>query len=506
VISRAFARCSALAGALVACGCGGASTVKFERAPLGKEARLPTPDGAFRAHPPSASHASVFSPPAIIESKLANGVCVLIVEKHDFPIITLRVRSSHAPDAAPPGVGALWARSVFRGSSDDDKGKNGEAVFRRFSAHAVEYDAFVSHEESSVEIRMLSGEVKRAVEILGETLNAAAFPEKGVKKARNAYLNLLAERAQSREAQFWDTGLELLYPAGHPYRSDYPSASTIKAVKVEDLVAYHHAVFGAGRTTIVVAGDVTPATIVPRLEKAFGWIPALPPETVAAPPRPPSPVGPKVTYSDHPADVQALVGAWWIGVPLNDPDALALDFAREILRRRLYEDLRTDNGFTYGVGAKKDWASLGAPPIALHTAVERAHVGEAVQTILREVRALSSETIGDESLAIVRDEFIDDLGAWFETTNQITTTASFLPLLGLPSNEYTTWPTRLAAIKGDELRRVARQYLSPDAVQFLIVGDEKTIRPQVEAAMKAAPPAALPEEKTPDTPSPAAPP
>jgi predicted Zn-dependent peptidase len=193
---------------------------------------------------------------------------------------------------------------------------------------------------------------------------------------------------------------------------------------------------------------------------------------------------------------------------MNDPDALALDLALDLLRWRLDDDLRTKSGFTYGVGGSNNDARLGAPPIVLRTAIEREHVGEAVQTILREVRTLSADPISEKHLAIARDEAIDGLGTRFETTDKISMLTSILPFLGLPIDEYATWPKRLAALQPDDLQRVAKRYVSPDAVQIVIVGDEKTIRPLVEAAMTTAPPAddgAKPPAEPPPPP-PAAPP
>ena len=472
-------------GALLACAsaCGGASTTPhFQRPPLGGDARAPTPDDGFRAHPPVAPHASDFAPPPIVELKLSNGVRVLVVEKHDLPIVSVRVCSSHGARSAPPGVGALWSIGVFRGTKDLEA----KQIYFMLAAHAIERRAHAGPEESHVELRFLSAETPRAIEILGGMLRDASFPEKDFEKGRKALIDRIGEDEQHREIELREAGLRQLYPEGHPYRAELPSPSLVAAVKRQDVVAYHAAAFSVERTTIVVAGDVTASELLPRLEKAFHWIPALAPEGVDKPPRPPTPVGPKVTYVDHPGDAQALVSAWWTGVSMSEPDFLSLELAVGLLGNRLADELRTETGITYGVGATLPGARLGPPPIVLQSAIDRGYVGGAVATILANVRRLSARTPGAAIIAKGRGRLLDALGDDFDTTGSIVDVVSALPLLSLPNDEYGTWAKRLAAIQPADVQGAAKRYLPLDALQLVVVGDESIVRPQVDAALEAA--------------------
>ena len=51
---------------------------------------------------------------------------------------------------------------------------------------------------------------------------------------------------------------------------------------------------------------------------------------------------------------------------------------------------------------------------------------------------------------------------------------------GLPADYWDSYPAKIAALTADDVQRVARKYLNPDALQLVAVGDASKIKPALE--------------------------
>ncbi len=69
-----------------------------------------------------------------------------------------------------------------------------------------------------------------------------------------------------------------IFPKGHPYSwSVIGYMEDLEAASIDDVHDWFKQYYGAANATIVVAGDVDPATVKERVEHYFGYIPAGPP-------------------------------------------------------------------------------------------------------------------------------------------------------------------------------------------------------------------------------------
>jgi zinc protease len=51
---------------------------------------------------------------------------------------------------------------------------------------------------------------------------------------------------------------------------------------------------------------------------------------------------------------------------------------------------------------------------------------------------------------------------------------------GFPPDYWDTYPAKIMAVTAEDLQRVARQYLDPDTMQLVAVGDADKIKPALE--------------------------
>src|ERR1700748_2441167 len=75
---------------------------------------------AESAAPPVVVRPPAFSPPPVREARLPNGVRVLLVERHELPLVAFHVTSNVGPALAPSGVASFATDVAFRATENND--------------------------------------------------------------------------------------------------------------------------------------------------------------------------------------------------------------------------------------------------------------------------------------------------------------------------------------------------------------------------------------------------
>ncbi len=88
--------------------------------------------------------------------------------------------------------------------------------------------------------------------------------------------------------------------------------------------------------------------------------------------------------------------------------------------------------------------------------------------------------VDPEELNRVTDGNIRSLPNSFETNAQVLSAINQNALLGRPDDYYATLPDRYRALDAKALDAAARQYLQPEDLAFVVVGDRKQIEPQLQ--------------------------
>ena len=187
-----------------------------------------------------------------------------------------------------------------------------------------------------------------------------------------------------------------LVPARDPTLRQATLRSVAK-VTLADVRAYDDAVFRPDETTIVVAGDVTPAAAKATVERWFGGWTARGPKPVLTLPMIPANVA-SSAFVPATGRVQSDVTlAETVDVPRSSHDAYAIQLGNAILgggfyATRLYHDLRERSGLVYSVGVN---LRTGKTPGAISKMRIRQRLGECGESA-RDRRRCRSACDGDE--------------------------------------------------------------------------------------------------------------
>src|SRR5689334_3348109 len=214
-------------------------------------------EGDFRKAAPAPGPAVAFVPPKIEEARLSNGIRVLLVERHELPIVAFQVVVDRGAAQGSPGLGAFAAAMLLQGT----KKRSAIAISDELGKLGAGYDAWADYDSVGVSARCLAPKLPDVLTILGDVVQNPSFDEAEIKRERARRLTAILQQNDRPATILSNTVAGALYPAGHPY--SVPLIGTeqdVNKINAKELSGFHAAHFKPDRVTISIAGDVTKDT------------------------------------------------------------------------------------------------------------------------------------------------------------------------------------------------------------------------------------------------------
>jgi predicted Zn-dependent peptidase len=448
------------------------------------QAALDTPDAPFREKAPAPGPAPAFVPPKIESFSLSNGLRVLMVERHELPIVDVRVVvKAGAGDLAGERAGA----ASFLGAMLEQGTRKRSAlqISDDFEAIGAQHGAWVEWDAGFVTTKVLAADLDKGLELLSDVVLNPTFPDAEVERLRARRLASLAQEKNSPGAMASNALAAALYGRAHPYGNSLSGREDdAKKLKRADLLRLYQRLFTPQNAAIVVAGDVTKATLAPKLEaKLAPWRrgPAVVGKVPAVPAR--SADAPRVVIVDRPGAPQSQVLVAEPGVPFSNKDRDAIFVMNAILggmfSSRVNLNLREKHAYTYGARSRFSMRH-GPGPFTAGGAMVADKTRESVKELLFEIERIRSEDVSPEELSDAKENLRLAMPGRFETVSDVTGALADLVVYDLPLDEYATRPARIAAVTAADVKRVASTYLHPSSMVVIVVGDRAKVEPELE--------------------------
>jgi zinc protease len=438
-----------------------------------------TPDAPFRDAPPQPGPVVAWTPPKIDSWTLPNGVRVLFVERHDLPIVSVRILSTvgagDVPGARPgtiPFMGAMLEQGAGKRSaltiSDDYEAIGAE------HATSCDWDACVAR------AKVLTSHLAPALDLLADVVMHPTFPDAEVDRLRKRWLASLEQEKSSPPAMEQNAIAASLFGRAHPYGHSLRGvASVFEKLSRPDVEGAWRRVFQPRSTVVVVAGDVAGADLRTMIQTRFGSWTGGASARGAVPHAPVAPKGARsVALVDVPGAAQSQVYVVDEGAPLITPDRIPLNVMNLILgglfSSRINLDLREAHAYTYGAHSRFSMRH-GAGPFMAGGAMFAEHTGDAVHELLEQVTRIRNEPVTPEELADAKEHAKLALPARFESVDEVTQALQEIAAYGLPLDEYATIAGRIDAVTVADVQRVAKRWLHPEALRIVVTGDKARI-------------------------------
>lgn len=413
---------------------------------------------------------------------LRNGTTLLLMERHDIPLIAFDASlrggaTSDAPDKF--GSAQLLSQLLLKGAGSRNAAQFAEEV----AAVGGSLDASASLEAITVDGEFLARDQQLMIELLTDVLQRPHLDESEFAKLRERQIEFL--RAEK------DSNLESLLPiyaasalfGSHPYAHPISGDETsLNRLQYQDVKQLYQQQFGADRLVIAVAGDFNAKLLKAQLSKAFNeWHAAKEKPLAIAAPAPWR--GKQVVLIDAPESVQTYFWIGNVGISRSDPNRVSLDLVNTLFGGRftsmLNSELRIKSGLTYGAHTKlSEYLQPGSWSIRSFTKTESTI--EAIDLALSTYAKLRRAGLDDAAIKSGQSYTLGQYPLHYETAAQWAGIMADLEFYKLPPSEIDEYATRLRAVTSSEATRVIRQAL-PDENNLLMVliGSAAKIREQV---------------------------
>lgn len=325
-----------------------------------------------------------------------------------------------------------------------------------------------------------------ALALLAEMVFEPAFPEEEVERLRDERMNDLLQAWSDPRRRAERVFPETIFGPTSPYRRPLAGVQeTVRGLDRAQLQARHAALLNPATATLVIAGDLAGQPLDQLAEEHLGQRTGSAEMTTRAAGDERAVGAARVVLVDKPGAPQSEIRIGHVGVARKTPDFHAISVLNAILggtfNSRLNTILREEKGYTYGIGSSFDMRRQ-AGPFVVRTAVETAVTLPSITEILKIVREFGQSDVGADELAIARDYLVGVFPLRFETAAQVASALGGLVALDLPDDELDRYRPGVAAVSAADIRAAANEYIRPDQLVVVVVGDAATVEPQLRDA------------------------
>jgi len=417
-----------------------------------------------------------------IRHQLAGGVVVYVVEDHSLPLVdvSLRLRTGSFLEM-PEQTGLANLMGTLMRSGGTEKLPPGE-LDEAIDSLAADISMSVGETSGRASMNCLTSQLDACIELFFDMLRSPRFDEERLALQKSILIEELGQRNDdpagiARREWQW-----LLYGRDH-FSSRRITSSSLEAIGREDLVDFHRSYWGSDGMVITVSGDIDTLTMLEKLAQQLAAWPTNAKPVPWPPPAPSYDPRPGV-YSVEKDIPQGRVNIGHLGIQRDrwdEPEHFALQLMNRILggsgfSSRLLQRIRSDEGLAYSAGSSFDIASLYWPgTFSVFYQSKSESVALAAKIAVEEIDRMRSEEVSDQELETAKRSFIETLPGRFDSPRAVANIFAADEIFGRSHAYWYDYETNIGAVTKGEILRVARKYLHPEKLIFLIVGDWQAI-------------------------------
>jgi len=418
-----------------------------------------------------------FHVPATEHFVLANGMEVTLVQAGSVPQATLSLKIyAGGLNDARPWIADLTGDMLKEGAAGRTSGQIADAAADMGGSLSIG----AGSQLTSIDTVVLSERAPDAIGLLADLARHPDFPADAFDRIKTNRARSLAVNL-SQASTIANVAVARAYYGNHPYGAPLPVPAQFAGYSLDDVRHFHAANYGARRAHLYIAGRFDPAAVRAAVTARFGdW--AAGPERLFLPPTPKP--GPQVILVDRPGAPQSTLRLAFPGAQIGTSGDFPLQVMDTLLsgsfNSRVTRNIRENKGYTYSPGSSVNFRPDDSLWM-LRADVTTAVTGAALHEIFNEIRGLQATAPGEDETAGMRT---------YRATDPIFSSATPGGLIGMLSNYDTLRqpPSYIAnfvpnalAVTPAQISDSARATLPLDRMTLVVVGDLKTVVPQLKA-------------------------
>jgi len=428
---------------------------------------------------PEIGPAPAFQLPETSTVQLANGLEITFINFGLAPKVNISVQvlAGNVFDGENTYMADLAAAMMQEGAG----GETPETIAQAFASMGGDMNVGVGMHTTNFSANVLSEFGPEAIQRIATIIRQPEFPDSEFDRILQGQLrNMTVTRSQPGPIAT-EAYVGLLYGNGHPYGQGLPDEGQMDTFTMDQIRAFYGEHFGAARTRIYVAGRFDHDEMETAIENAFGdWesgAEASIPEAIIG-------GGPVVQLIDRPGAPQTTIRLGYPVSQIGTDNAFRMTVMNAILggsfTSRLTSNLREENGWTYSPGSGVT-NRVGSSYWTFNADIVTEHTIEAFAEIFSEIQMLQITAPGEEEAGGMRNWLSGLFILQNASTGGLIGQISNRDFFGLPEDYLETYVDRINAVSNGDISSVASEYLQPNQMVLVVVGDLATIGEGLQA-------------------------
>ena len=405
-----------------------------------------------------------------MESKLSNGLNVVVQENHSAPVVALQmwVNSGSSSDpAGQEGMAHVLEHMIFKGTASRSEGQ----IAREIEGAGGQINAWTSHDQTVFHVVIASRFFDRAAEVLADALQNARFDKGDLARELKVIQEEIKMGLDSPGKMVAQNLFSTAYLKHHYRRPVIGKAASVSKMTRAKVAAFHKRHYTPSNMTLVVVGDVTRAQVSSQVSRHFK-AKARPAPALAAGPVEPSQRKLRVVARNRPGqEVHLSMGFRIPG--LQDPATPTLDLAAIVLGEgessRLVRRVKNELQLLTHVQA---YAYTPRDPglLVISASATPDKLEAAVEAMMVEVLRLGVGNVAADELRRAKTIVESDAVYQKETVQGQARKLGFYHTVAGGAEYEQRYNRRVTGTTADQLRQVAARHLVPGGLTVSVAG------------------------------------
>lgn len=419
--------------------------------------------------------------PTLWRDSFKNGLQIIATKNSETPTVSLLLSIEGGPLLDPvekAGLASLTASLMNEGTTNYIK----EELSNELAKLGSDISISASGRNTTVRVSSLVKNLDATLMLMLDMMLNPAFEENDFNRVKNQLIQGLEQGSKDANTLASRALKQVTY--GEYNRVGLANSGTIKtvsAITLEDIKSFYQQYFSPKHANLVIVGDINRSEIISKLAYLKSWqggdytIPTyeqFPPVTAD-----------KIYFVDLPNASQSVIkysrramtydatGEYFKATLMNYPLGSAFN-------SRINLNLREDKGYTYGASSYfSAGKTLGR--FTAGASVKKEHTFDAMVEIEKELANYKKNGLTNDEVDFMRQAISQNEALSYETPRQKSGFLRQLLQFNLPENYGEQQSEIINTISIEQLNDIAAKELN-QAMQWIVVGDGRYVRPQLE--------------------------
>jgi len=427
-----------------------------------------------RTSTPSLGVRRRFQTPTFSSNKLANGLSVIVTERHELSKVAVGLvlkTGGTADPATKPGVAWMAAEMLDEGTTS----RSALQLHAELDRLGSSLHTSAGSEGSDVSLETLKKNLKPSLQLMADVVLHPSFPQEELERQRKLRLDSILQERNNPPAIAGKAFRSLLFGRQHPLgRETGGNEVSIKLMSRDDLERFYQLCWKPNNAALIFAGDISLDEANSLAKEFFGsWQSGQVPEiTMPSLDPPPSTQIYLIDRKDAPQS-QIRIGS--VGPKRHVQDYYAIELMNAVLggafTSRLNLNLREEKGYTYGAFCNFSYGRHIGFWVG-RTGVQTKFTKESLLEFERELNGIQDENpITAAELESAKVNLTRGFAQRFETLVRLVEHVDEAFSHDLPLATISLYPDEIEKVTLEQAQAAARKYISASKAVVVVVGD-----------------------------------